>query len=71
MDTTEARKMFEKALGDVSKVRFYDYKQVGMFEDKRITIKPRAVEMCEKPNCNAGDNCIHLVIKRNIPFCVY
>lgn len=71
MITTEARKTFELALEEISKIRFYEYEYVGMLKEKRITIKPEEAEICDRRSCNAGDNCIHQVKKKGILFCVY
>ncbi len=66
MRTAAAREEFNAALKEVATVRFFDYK-----DDEQIAVKPKAVELCDKRNCNAGTGCIHRTTKKGIPFCVY
>lgn len=73
MKTIDARLEFEKALKEIARdITYYDYKndpeKPGF--DIQIKIKPKAVDICDKKNCNAGRGCIHRIVKRNIAFCV-
>ena len=75
MDATKARRQFNAALKQIAKIRFLEYPDWPS-GDKVIRVKPCTAQLCDPKKCNAGcekfpgRNCIHRIIKKNIPFCV-
>ena len=61
--TTEAREIFEKALKEIAKIRFDDG-----WDDNEV--KPVQVSICNKTECDAGNNCCHRFFIQKIAFCV-
>lgn len=70
MKTLNVRKQFEKALKDISEIRFLYYRDIGGFREIEERRKPKAVEICDR-KCDAGSNCCHRFVKRGIPLCVW